>query len=122
MDGHRDCRSSSPYPRFLPKRLVDVGSPDKDSSIKLIETADLHMINGPRQYAVLSHCWGSKTIIVTSISNVDHHKKTIPALELSKTFRDAIHTVRELGLQYIWIDSLCIIQAGNTSNETGNRC
>lgn len=29
---------------------------------------------------------------------------------LSKTFHDAIETTLELGLHYIWIDSLCIIQ------------
>ncbi|KAK4108975.1 HET-domain-containing protein [Canariomyces notabilis] len=30
--------------------------------------------------------------------------------ELSKTFRDALEITRGLGLRYIWIDSLCIIQ------------
>ncbi|PVH85646.1 heterokaryon incompatibility, partial [Cadophora sp. DSE1049] len=30
--------------------------------------------------------------------------------ELSKTFKEAIHIATQLGLQYIWIDSLCIVQ------------
>jgi hypothetical protein len=30
--------------------------------------------------------------------------------KLSKSFRDAIHITRKLRLDYIWIDSLCIIQ------------
>jgi hypothetical protein len=34
----------------------------------------------------------------------------IPFKELTKTFKDAIHTTRFLGLQYLWIDSLCILQ------------
>ena len=29
---------------------------------------------------------------------------------LPQTFKDAIHITRELGYQYIWIDSLCILQ------------
>ena len=29
---------------------------------------------------------------------------------LSKTFRDAIKVTRHLGIRYIWIDSICIIQ------------
>lgn len=30
--------------------------------------------------------------------------------ELPKTFKEAIYLVRSLGICYIWIDSLCIIQ------------
>ncbi|KLU91176.1 hypothetical protein MAPG_09699 [Magnaporthiopsis poae ATCC 64411] len=30
--------------------------------------------------------------------------------ELSKTFRDALEIIESLGLRYLWIDSLCIIQ------------
>lgn len=34
----------------------------------------------------------------------------IPMQDLTKTFQEAIETTRYLGLDYIWIDSLCIIQ------------
>ncbi|EAT80540.1 hypothetical protein SNOG_12128 [Parastagonospora nodorum SN15] len=34
----------------------------------------------------------------------------IPVSELPKTFSDAIDISRVLGIQYLWIDSLCIIQ------------
>jgi hypothetical protein len=30
--------------------------------------------------------------------------------ELPKTFQDAVRVTRELGIEYLWIDSLCIIQ------------
>jgi len=30
--------------------------------------------------------------------------------ELPETFRDAVQVTRELGIRYLWIDSLCIIQ------------
>ena len=35
---------------------------------------------------------------------------TIATTELSKTFQDAIGITRILGIRYIWIDALCIIQ------------
>ncbi|APA14021.1 hypothetical protein SS1G_11161 [Sclerotinia sclerotiorum 1980 UF-70] len=35
---------------------------------------------------------------------------SIPFKTLPRTFRDAITFTRRLGLQYLWIDSLCIIQ------------
>jgi hypothetical protein len=34
----------------------------------------------------------------------------IPNNRLPKTFADAFKVVRSLGIRYIWIDSLCIIQ------------
>ncbi|RDL36182.1 uncharacterized protein BP5553_06794 [Venustampulla echinocandica] len=37
-------------------------------------------------------------------------QKCVPENELTKTFRDAIYITRSLGLEYLWIDSLCIIQ------------
>lgn len=36
--------------------------------------------------------------------------KNIPEDDLTQTFRDAIKITRALGIEYIWIDSLCIIQ------------
>ncbi|KAI0159720.1 heterokaryon incompatibility protein-domain-containing protein [Xylariaceae sp. FL1272] len=37
-------------------------------------------------------------------------KKNIPWRELSKTFQDAVDICQKLQIDYIWIDSLCIIQ------------
>lgn len=37
-------------------------------------------------------------------------KKHIPLHTLSKTFQDAVEVTRRLGIRYLWIDSLCIIQ------------
>ena len=34
----------------------------------------------------------------------------IPISELSKLYQDAVKTCRQLGVRYLWIDSLCIIQ------------
>jgi hypothetical protein len=43
-------------------------------------------------------------------SNLDSLKLNINISKLSQTFRDAMETTRNLGVRYIWIDSLCIIQ------------
>ena len=42
--------------------------------------------------------------------NLDTLLQDIPFEKLSKTFHDAIVATRRLGFQYIWIDSLCILQ------------
>jgi hypothetical protein len=43
-------------------------------------------------------------------NNPEKFRVRIPLEGLTETFKDAIHTNRFLGLQYLWIDSLCILQ------------
>ncbi|KEZ45493.1 hypothetical protein SAPIO_CDS1811 [Scedosporium apiospermum] len=40
----------------------------------------------------------------------EHTTKGIPWADIPKTYQDAVAIVRLLGLRYIWIDSLCIVQ------------
>ena len=61
-------------------------------------------------YTTLSHCWGKKHIVTTTKATLEQRKLEVPWLLLSRTFQDAITITRELGIRYIWIDSLCIIQ------------
>jgi hypothetical protein len=37
-------------------------------------------------------------------------QRGIPLTNLLTTFRDAIHVTRKLGINYLWIDALCVIQ------------
>ena len=61
------------------------------------------------RYAALSHRWGSSAL-TTTLANLQSRKKCIIWAELPKIFQDAIAITRQLGLRYLWIDSLCIIQ------------
>ena len=59
----------------------------------------------------LSHRWGGHIGIRLQDSNKDRYERDgIDFDELPKTFRDAMELTIKLGLRYIWIDSLCIIQ------------
>ncbi|KAH6722693.1 heterokaryon incompatibility protein-domain-containing protein, partial [Leptodontidium sp. MPI-SDFR-AT-0119] len=62
------------------------------------------------RYATLSHRWGQKHPVTTTEENIARWMEEIPWEELPKTFQDAICIARGLGLSFIWIDSLCIIQ------------
>jgi len=122
LRSHRSCaeaRHNEETKSRLPKRVLDVSNNDK---IFLKETSmDEH-----DDYICLSHCWGqSDTVLKTVVSSLDQFKAEIPWERLSKTFQDAIHTVRALGVKYLWIDSLCIVQEsvndpGDWSVESGN--
>jgi hypothetical protein len=89
----------------LPTRVIYVGPSDGYQDPQLLETNGLRGV-----YLTLSHCWGTGTVSRTTRSNLSSHKTSIPFAGLSKNFRDAILVTRRLGLQYLWIDSLCIVQ------------
>lgn len=62
------------------------------------------------KYVTLSHCWGTAPFFTLLSSNLKAFQEEIPFEALSKTFLDAIEVARFTGFQYLWIDSLCIIQ------------
>ncbi|TDZ23890.1 hypothetical protein Cob_v003451 [Colletotrichum orbiculare MAFF 240422] len=98
---HEFCDSPDAPP--LPSRVVDVGL--EDGQVRLVESG------GKRaDYISLSHCWGLEQIITTTNDTIEQRKNDVPMKDLSNTFRDAVLLTRRLGVRYIWIDSLCIIQ------------
>ncbi|KAI0469250.1 hypothetical protein F4859DRAFT_487482 [Xylaria cf. heliscus] len=115
-DGTHDCCTGIQAP--MPSRVIDVGEGD---------TPCLQLINPPAnmkaKYVALSHCWGQATQQpthpmevkedldrLTTKENVAALMKGITLSRLPRTFQDAVRTTRSLGLRYLWIDSLCIIQ------------
>lgn len=62
------------------------------------------------QYITLSHCWGESQVFTLTQQNQDALTKKIDNSRLSQTFQDAICVARELDVEYLWIDSLCILQ------------
>jgi len=69
----------------------------------------------PFKYIALSHRWGDKPAkghFTTTSENVGNRLEGIPLSTLPKMFRDAIKVTRKLGVRYLWIDSMCIIQEG----------
>ncbi|KAK7928900.1 HET-domain-containing protein [Apiospora marii] len=86
----------------MPTRLLEVSKPPR-----LIESRSIT----PERYVALSHCWGIVSKRFSTVeSNFSQLKKSIDIEALPQTFRDAIQVTRGLGIKYIWIDSLCIIQ------------
>jgi hypothetical protein len=97
----------------LPNRVLDLSlgnNPSDNQSLTfLYETS--REIPEEGQYVCLSHCWGTgKMPIITTSETIEAHKAGIPWSALPKTFQDAATFTRKLGIRYLWIDSLCIIQ------------
>jgi len=88
----------------LPDRVIEVslGTPRR---IRLIDTG-----NRRERYACLSHCWGGQHPLQTTAKpdTLSAHLKGIEEHNLPRTFQDAVTVVVELGIRFIWIDSLCV--------------
>jgi hypothetical protein len=93
---------------FLPFRVLDVGPPDGSHEPYLLETSEQPWKTG--YYIALSHCWGKTSPLTTTLSTYRERLRRIPFAILPPTFRDAVKITRTLGIQYLWIDSLCILQ------------
>ena len=129
----------------LPTRVIDVGHPNGSQEPRLILASNITS-GSSRSYAALSHCWGgqpfaqidgpeSPNSVQTSVDenpnkattslrplttlkeNIEDRMKIIPMSILPRTFRDAVKVTRGLGLRFLWIDSLCIIQDSKSDWE-----
>lgn len=104
---HKECvQKDAPS---LPDRLVEVQSSSGSKELRLIESK-----GSTGRYAALSHCWGTQEGATPPITlmkdSLESWKISLPWGSFSKTFQDAVLITRALGLRFLWIDSLCIIQ------------
>ena len=75
------------------------------------ESARLHQVrNDEGNYVALSYCWDVAQIHCTTNAVYQEYLKQLPYSQLPQTILDAFRVTRNLRLQYIWIDSLRIIQ------------
>ncbi|KAK0737588.1 heterokaryon incompatibility protein-domain-containing protein [Apiosordaria backusii] len=106
------CHASGKPVGWIPTRLLEIipGS----TKTYLRERGSIEVDNNSENdhYVALSHCWGVRgTPFTTTRKTLPIHvNEGIDISELPQTFRDALILVAGLGLQYLWIDSLCILQ------------
>ncbi|RKK11296.1 hypothetical protein BFJ66_g8908 [Fusarium oxysporum f. sp. cepae] len=116
-DNHKSCNKlharTGENREWLPARLVKIirnadGVPE---IIKVVETNRSNDLPPKIEYATLSYCWGRQPFTKLLRSDIESMATTgMPVKDLPATFRDAITVTNRLGLEYIWIDALCIIQ------------
>jgi len=93
------AESSAPS---LPVRLVDIGlGPGQFPRV-------VDMVGQTPRYVALSYSWGASRTRLTS-SNLQSFQKSIKPSEVQE-WQAAIDLTRKLGVQYLWIDSLCVVQ------------
>lgn len=110
---HKTCTPRLDVP--LPTRILDLSSPEGNMDLRLRDSSE-----ETGRYAALSHCWGKTKPIQLTTETLEHFQKGISFSELPKTFQDAVVATRNLGLSFLWIDSLCIIQ--NSTKDWEEQC
>ena len=108
-----ECKSHAECPSMdvtiFPTRILALSRADENSQIgiRLMES------NGRQgRYIALSHCWGpeDKMPLRTTRQNLQEHLSNIAFDRLGKTFQDVVTFAYGTGINFVWIDSLCILQ------------
>ncbi|KAH8593145.1 heterokaryon incompatibility protein-domain-containing protein [Bisporella sp. PMI_857] len=91
---------------YAPRRLLNLGLGVESHDPILFEPTE------PVPYVCLSYCWGTdiKDVLTTTTKTLKTHYRGIRLSSLPRTIYDAVIFCRGLKLQYLWVDSLCIVQ------------
>jgi hypothetical protein len=99
---HDSCLSLDSI--FVPTRLIKIEGGDEEWTVRLVNRFDTST-----RYAALSHRW-KDDVLKSTPENLHSMFHGIPRSLLSKTFHDALLICKSLGIFYLWIDSICIVQ------------
>ncbi|KAK5654280.1 hypothetical protein OQA88_7456 [Cercophora sp. LCS_1] len=103
---------------FTPQRLVHIGA--SQTEIRLVERKELQ---AHPEYAALSYVWGkAENMYSTKLTNLDEHRRALPFNSLPQTLQDAITLCSALGIHYLWVDALCIIQGDLEDRDWKEQC
>ncbi|KAH7110287.1 heterokaryon incompatibility protein-domain-containing protein [Dendryphion nanum] len=101
IKNHELCRIQE---EFTPTRLIFIDSDGK--SLRLVHSVD----TGHVKYAALSYCWGKTQALTTTRSSLHSRESGMDWSSIPDVLRDAVTVSKHVGIGYIWIDALCIIQ------------
>ncbi|KAF2180946.1 HET-domain-containing protein [Zopfia rhizophila CBS 207.26] len=109
-----DALTASPNANSLsvPRRLIDI-SPGKE--LRIVDTSDIPSLHGGQanSFAALSYVWGANQNFILLGQNKDALMTSFDTRQLPQTIQDAVTVTRRIGLRYLWVDALCIIQDSN---------
>lgn len=123
--GHSHCqRATSRNYDVLPSRIIHVRMECSGEQPRLVaQLLDVQSLPVNIKYITLSHAWGQHKFLTLTSENLHQFRQSIPLSvpDFNQTFKDALALTIELGYNYIWIDSLCIIQ-GSPASDWAYEC
>ncbi|KAK5657873.1 hypothetical protein OQA88_2421 [Cercophora sp. LCS_1] len=98
-----------PTIQLLPNRVVHVGGGGLADQPRLLLTKGMRS-----RYVALSYCWEHQESghypFRLERGNLAALQEQVPLAELPASIRDAIDFTQRLGIPYLWVDRLCIVQ------------
>ncbi|KAF5024789.1 hypothetical protein F66182_3133 [Fusarium sp. NRRL 66182] len=110
--------TTSSLPPRLPSRLLLCRPSTTAKGNPEVRLVDSQTLETCTRYAALSHRWGEVRPIMLIQALKDAFYKEIAFGSIPATFQDAIKLANALGIEYVWIDSLCIIQDSEQDWQT----
>ena len=120
---HDHCQPNKVAPATgaisLPRRLLDLSH---DNIILTLDTQDWiaksrATVDELSRYCTLSYRWG-KQPPACMLSTQLTADRVLFLVSMPRTFQDAIVVARGLGVRFIWIDALCIVQPSAHGDDT----
>ncbi|KAF2834754.1 HET-domain-containing protein, partial [Patellaria atrata CBS 101060] len=101
---HDACAEFDSY--YVPKRLLVIGS------ARFVYLRNMTTWKSPVEYTCLSYCWGDSSLqsLKTTKATLNCNLESIDWDVLPKTIQDALDLTYRLGVRFLWVDSLCILQ------------
>ncbi|KAK4186738.1 heterokaryon incompatibility protein-domain-containing protein [Podospora australis] len=99
---HQNCKLFNT--KYMPKRLLEITREKSDLQVRLVNDPE------PTPYAILSYCWGGDQPAKTTMARLPDYQADIPLSSLPQTIQDAVTVTSGIGLTYLWVDAMCIIQ------------
>jgi hypothetical protein len=112
----RASSTSSGVPAFdpsrrIPKHLIDLSSPGHP---RIVAHATLPQT---ARYVALSYVWGKNQTYTLTTGTYEEKCTSLDLDRLPRTILETIQVTERLGLLYVWVDALCIVQNSKQDME-----
>ncbi|KAI0414845.1 heterokaryon incompatibility protein-domain-containing protein [Xylaria grammica] len=101
--GTTSARTSCVPP--MPTRVIDLGDGESAPARLVLTRGRLR-----QPYVALIHRWGDFNGVMTTTKSLRDFETRLPIEKLPRAFQDIFLLLKRLGLRYVWVDIICIVQ------------
>ncbi|TVY16680.1 hypothetical protein LARI1_G006300 [Lachnellula arida] len=101
---HKSCNETASV--HMPTRLLEISGLGEEIRVRLYVPS----LEQKEPYTALSYCRGGEQEVKTTKHNILNRLEGITWDTLPKTIQDAVRVTQQLGILFLWVDSLCIVQ------------